>query len=458
MTDAASRPRGVVDLPRAVARAGWSALLPAHRSDGDEQPAGPPALADALPLGPHTWLAVVLDDRGRSYPVPLVADSSGVRRARQGDGASEALLALLAGGSRRDGAFVVTAWHADPVAGERAVTVDQTNESVVVGEQAVVKWTFLAEPGPHPAPTVLAELVRRRFSGTPRPWGFVEWRPGGGVAPRLVASVVSFLPGVTDGWTWAVDDLRQAVQEGSEQRVADSGGCAGELVAQLHVALADHARPAAAEEVADWRTAAEHDVERALAVTRGPAHDLLASAAPRLRAALAEGWAAATAREALVTRVHGDLHVGQLLRRAVPGTAGTGRGDGTGRLEYVVTDFDGNPVVAPEERLALRPAALDVAGMVQSLHHAALVLRRHEPHHDAEVVARLARAQQQAFLAGYRATTAGAGRRELLEPALVRPFRLQQVCREFVYAATHLPRWEYVPVAALPALLEEVDR
>ena len=33
------------------------------------------------------------------------------------------------------------------------------------------------------------------------------------------------------------------------------------------------------------------------------------------------------------------------------------------------------------------------------------------------------------------------------------PFAVEQECREYVYAARHLPRWLYVPDAALPALL-----
>jgi maltokinase len=41
-----------------------------------------------------------------------------------------------------------------------------------------------------------------------------------------------------------------------------------------------------------------------------------------------------------------------------------------------------------------------------------------------------------------------------LDERLLRPLALQQVCREFTYAATHLPRWSYVPEAALPMLLE----
>jgi len=32
---------------------------------------------------------------------------------------------------------------------------------------------------------------------------------------------------------------------------------------------------------------------------------------------------------------------------------------------------------------------------------------------------------------------------------------MQQVLREIVYATRHLPRWMYVPDAALPALLGE---
>ena len=47
---------------------------------------------------------------------------------------------------------------------------------------------------------------------------------------------------------------------------------------------------------------------------------------------------------------------------------------------------------------------------------------------------------------------------ELYDPALLEAFRLQQVLREIVYAARHLPRWMYVPDAALPALLDEGSR
>ena len=40
-----------------------------------------------------------------------------------------------------------------------------------------------------------------------------------------------------------------------------------------------------------------------------------------------------------------------------------------------------------------------------------------------------------------------------LDAALLQALRVAQELHEFLYAATHLQRWMYVPDAALPALL-----
>ena len=136
---------------------------------------------------------------------------------------------------------------------------------------------------------------------------------------------------------------------------------------------------------------------------------------------------------------HGDLHVGQVLRCA-------------GR--FVVTDFDGNPVLPPQQRVLPIPAALDVAGMTQSLAHVAIVARRHNDL-DAAALAAVDAAARQAFLDAYARHLAALGHADLYDPAPLRAFRLQQVLREVVYAAKHLPHWMYVPDAALPALLDE---
>ncbi|MEQ6901374.1 hypothetical protein [Nocardioides sp. YIM 152588] len=394
---------------------------------------------DRLPLVAGLDLLVVADPDGDPHgdprPVPWVAAEG--RRAEPGDHAAVALVALLAEGSRQVGRFRVTSWQGAALVGERSFGVDQTNESVVVGERAVVKWMRVAEPGPHPAPPMLAALTARGFAGTPRPWGLIEWQGPDDAAPRLLATVDTLLKDAVDGWTWAVDDVRAAVDSGSTAVVEESGARLGALVADLHAALAGTGRAATAADVAAWGADATADLTQALAVTSGPAHDLLAARAEEVRRRLAVPDRLVGSPLILA---HGDLHVGQVLRA----------GD-----TYVVTDFDGNPVVPAGQRTTPQPAALDVAGMAQSITHAAYVLRKHEPDRPVADVRAASDAFVSAFLTTYAERLDGLGAAELLEPALIEPFRLRQVCREFTYAATHLPRWSYVPEAAIVDLLDE---
>ena len=142
----------------------------------------------------------------------------------------------------------------------------------------------------------------------------------------------------------------------------------------------------------------------------------------------------------MVIEGHGDLHVGQVLRA----------GD-----RFVVTDFDGNPVLPAAERALAAPAVLDVAGLAQSLAHVAIVAGRHHAPDPAALAAVEATARR-SYLTAYTDRLAARGHSDLFDPAALGAFRLQQVLREFVYAAEHLPRWSYVPDAALPALLEEL--
>lgn len=127
---------------------------------------------------------------------------------------------------------------------------------------------------------------------------------------------------------------------------------------------------------------------------------------------------------------HGDFHVGQLLR--------TPAGD------LVVIDFDGNPTLTPAERAAHRPAAYDVAGMLVSLENVGHVVAHYDPQvADAEVVAWTERVQGD-FLDAYREAADA-----LLDISLLEPLMLDQIRRELAYADSHLPRWRYVPEAAL---------
>ena len=449
-------PAGLADL---VAGAPGSLVLPDRPRGAEVDVPGPLVLLSGLDLGRGRWIAVLADAAGGRWAAPLVVDPAGLRRAVAGDGVAEALARLITeqargeqarGGTGLDGGFVLTSWHGEHATGERAVAVDQTNDSIVVGRTAVVKWAVRLPTDPatgHPAAARIDTLVAQGFTGIPRPWGHLRWQPcrqAPGGEDVVVATVASFLPDAVDGWEWAVDDVRRlAGGELDLGAAVTPAGTIGALTARMHLALASTGRePAGPELAASWTRRANEDLAAAVRLVGGPEGERLAVRAARIGRAFDDlGTAAGTP----LIDVHGDFHVGQVLRSGRP-------------HEYAITDFDGNPVLPEAERLQRRPAALDVAGMLASLDHVGRVVIRRTDGVDRAVVGRWITAAQAAFMAGYRAELAAATASDLLDEHLLAPLRLQQEVREYLYAVRHLPHWRYVPDAALIDLLPDAAK
>lgn len=432
-------------LAAQVPAAAPAILLPAARAAGGLAP--PIHLLDSAQLADDVVLAVLRDARGLLVAGPLMT-REGVRRAVPGEGAAHALAGLLARGCQLRGGLdgggfdvvlVNPGREPAPDAIERPMLVDQTHESVVVGEQVVVKWAVRAEQTP--APMLTAHLSRAGFSQMPQAWGFVTWSEDGG-GPVLVASAMQYLEGASDGWTWAVQDAGEhAAGGGGLDDAVEPMAAVGCLVADLHAAFATPtdriARPvssAAAQDVEGWRRLARRRLDDAGHAVDGPEGERLAQRRDAMRSAI-DGVTQVAG--CLTIPVHGDLHVGQVLRWAGG---------------YAVGDFDGNPVLATAERLRPQPAARDVAGMLQSIDHVGRVVSRRVDGADPERVDQWIGAAQEAFLDAYRERLRENGHAHLLEERLLLPFRVEQECREFLYAAHHLPRWRYVPDQALQAL------
>ena len=108
-------------------------------------------------------------------------------------------------------------------------------------------------------------------------------------------------------------------------------------------------------------------LDEARRLATGAAGALLATLADRIAADLAVLDAAG---DVPVQPVHGDLHVGQMLRS----------GD-----DIVVIDFDGDPVSTPPggfdpvDGVERRPAMVDLAALVQSVDHVARVVAKYRP-------------------------------------------------------------------------------
>jgi maltokinase len=72
----------------------------------------------------------------------------------------------------------------------------------------------------------------------------------------------------------------------------------------------------------------------------------------------------------------------------------------------------------------------------------------------AEALAFAARATGEC-LAAYRARLDELGAGEILDERLLRPFAVEQECRELIYAARFLPRWAYAPMGVLRSWYEK---
>jgi maltokinase len=352
----------------------------------------------------------------------LLALDSDVPRVRAGEGASRWLVAALAEEERPPDPYVVRAFAPTPLADgpERPIVVDQTNRSVIVGERVVVKW-FLEPVLNARAPELLGHLSDVGFRHTAEPYAAVFWRG------RLIALVTAYLPGAQDGWDWCVD----AVMAG--EPAAGFAPALGELAADLHAALATPSStepsPVSTADGRGWHRRAERAVAEAGARTTGEDGQWLEFRSAELVAGIRP---LAGAGRTPVLRIHGDLHVGQILKW---------------RDGYAVIDFDGNPTLdgSGEEP---QPAARDVAQLLTSLEHVGqIAIRRRGA--DPAVMAEWVRGARKNLLAAYMSRLAGLGHGELFEPHLLRPFEIEQECRELIYAARFLPRWTYAPMGVL---------
>ena len=142
--------------------------------------------------------------------------------------------------------------------GERAIGVDQTNESVIVGDTRWSSGRPICRTVRIPRRDGSRVLRDAGFAGMPSPWGLVTWQPPGG-AETLVASVDEYLPDAVDGWTWAVELITDAARDGLPRPRSTRRPASAALVAELHAALAGTASVATEHDAARWRDAAFAD-------------------------------------------------------------------------------------------------------------------------------------------------------------------------------------------------------
>jgi maltokinase len=188
------------------------------------------------------------------------------------------------------------------------------------------------------------------------------------------------------------------------------------------------------ETIAAWRATASAQLTEALRLTGGEEGARLRERAERIAATLEAFDELGTTP---TMRIHGDLHVGQVLRW----TGG-----------FAVIDLDGNPVSPPAERLAPASPVRDVASMLRAIDHVGRVVQRRRPGAPAAPIERWIELGRAAFLDAYLAELSMRGRASSFDDRLLAGFEAAGECHEFVYAARFLPAWRGVPDLALQSM------
>ncbi|MCX3061176.1 maltokinase N-terminal cap-like domain-containing protein [Streptomyces beihaiensis] len=302
----------------------------------------------------------------------------------------------------------------------RLLDVEQSNSSIVYGDALILKVFRRVQPGINPDLEVPWALARAGCRRVPAPVAWIRT-----TQPRnaTLAVLQPYLPGASDGWTLALRALEAGRDFTAQARKI------GLATAEVHQALAT-AFPAS---TAPRPSPPPHEPARlAAAMTErlNAAARCLPSLrpyAPSLRTAFDDLAARATRAAHLPWhRIHGDLHLGQVLR--------------AGREWYLI-DFEGEPSAPLAERRSAHSPVRDVAGMLRSFDYASGTRLPGHP--------RWAEACRDAYCVGY---AEGAGWDPRAEPELLRAFETDRAVYEAVYEARHRPDWLHVPMTAIRRL------
>jgi maltose alpha-D-glucosyltransferase/alpha-amylase len=376
-------------------------------------------------------------------------------------------------------------------ASSKVGSAEQSNTSLIFDDLAILKLFRRLGPGENPEVEMTRFLTETaHFQHIPAYLGDLHR-----VSDRAtIASLQAFARNQGDGWAWTLEELARYYEsvvgcpaplsvggpatlesmhevplEAKEHAglYLDAAHLLGRRTAELHLALATQtndvafeAEPFTREDLATERERIEQQVTSALAALERTLTtselELTQETVKRVQELLARRG---SVKERLAElsgdpvrfgqriRIHGDLHLGQLLRA---------------RTDFLFVDFEGEPARSLEERRRKQSPLRDVAGMLRSFSYAAQaalgrhIQRRQEHSSTLEPWAALwERSVSGEFLRGYRDTMGDSPLLASAEKAqvLLRSLLLEKACYELAYELNNRPTWLYIPLAGVRELL-----
>jgi trehalose synthase-fused probable maltokinase len=319
----------------------------------------------------------------------------------------------------------------------RPVGTEQSNSSVVFGDELILKVFRRVEPGINPDLEITRFLTQHGFAQIPRlaGWYEIEGRNLGATLGMLQ----HFVAGAHDGWELALEELG-ADPDAFLAKVRRLG----EVIGQMHAVLgSDASDPAfapeepSAESLGLLTATIDEEIERIfLDLSDREEAAEIAGRGEEARDHLRTLTQVAVGGR--VIRHHGDLHLGQTLYHDD---------------DWIVLDFEGEPARPLAERRRKRSPLRDVAGMLRSFAYAtsAAAMQR-----GTVVPEAWEQRGREAFLDGYFRT---------VDPSLLPPgqaasqqllaiFELEKAVYELRYELNNRPDWVRIPVAGILRLLD----
>ncbi len=373
----------------------------------------------------------------------------------------------------------------------RRISSEQSNSSVLYGDRLILKLFRRFQPGPNPDCEVERYLTERaRFDRVPPFAGLLEYTPAD-AEPATLGLLEGLVENEGDAWKWTLEEIEryyemcapvpfpanldenpeivdlsyQPPTELARNYVGlylEAAATLGRRTGELHRALAQPTDdPAFAPEPFTFQ-----DLQNLLALWRDQALSVF-DALKRNLSSLPDdalepaGLVLGRRREildrfrvlqsanidGLRIRIHGDYHLGQVLRV---------------KSDYFILDFEGEPSRPLEERRAKQSALKDLAGMIRSFGygaHATLMnwaARHGEDLGRLEPWARLwERSTAAEFLRGYRDVTHDSNFLPTDQGHfrnLLGAFRLSKALYEVIYELNHRPAWIRIPLMGILSL------